>query len=117
MIDLISSTIVEDLPQLDKRRAIRERHLFSPDIERTIDYLAEPDEDVEARLQANGTRLLAELRHQAAEIERIQRLERDRATALLALPDDAIKSILMLDSDDALQAEIANLRIIAGIAS
>lgn len=117
MIDLISSTIVEDLPQLDKRRYIRERHLFSPDIERTIDYLAEPDEDVAARLTANGTRLLAELRREAEQLERIQRLERARATALLALPEESIKSILMLDSDDALQAEIANLRIIAGIAS
>lgn len=60
-MSIVSSTIIEDAPQVDGRRAIRERHTDSHGIAHDVDYLAEADADVESILATHAAGVAAQL--------------------------------------------------------
>lgn len=58
---IVTSTIIEDSPQIDGRRAIRERHIDSHGNAHDVDYLAEADADVESILATHAAGVAAQL--------------------------------------------------------
>lgn len=65
---IVSSTVIEDSPQIDGRRWITEAHTDHLGIvHRRGPYMAEAEQDVEAGLAANAALIEAQL--QEAEIE------------------------------------------------
>jgi hypothetical protein len=62
----MQSTIIEDRPQTDGRRAVRERHVDDFGVEHFVVYMAESGADVEAILPSRAAQIEADLA--AAEI-------------------------------------------------
>lgn len=94
----MSSRIIEDAPQPDSRRSVRERHTIGDGIQEDVSYLAEPDADVEAMLPERAALIERRLADQAAESEAKAGLEKAQAEELLKLGDESIKAILLLHS-------------------
>jgi hypothetical protein len=107
-----SSTIVEDSPQIDGRRYIREVHTDDVGVEHHVTYLAESKEDVEAILPIR----VSQIDEQIAEKQVIEQAlivaEKERAVELLKLGDESIAKILMV-SGDAVAEEKVKLEDVA----
>lgn len=66
---IVSSEIIEDSPQVDGRRAIRERHVDSHGTPHDVDYLADADADLDAMLSLHAAGVAVQLA--AAEVKAI----------------------------------------------
>ena len=107
-----SSVIVWDVRQRDLRRAVREAHVPETGDTLMVDYLAEARADIRKTLAERAVTLDAALQQQAATLAAQHSQEVDRAVALLTLPDDLIRHVLMASSED-MAAEKAQLLALA----
>ena len=90
----MQSTIIEDRPQKDGRRAVREKHVTDDGSEFFVDYLAEPKADVEEMLPVRAALIEQQLADADAWIEVEVVLEKARAVELLKLSDESLAAIL-----------------------
>lgn len=112
---ILKSLIVEDRAQIDGRRAVREEHIDGLDRPQFVDYLAEPDADVDAMLPIRAALIDEALSAAEGEVGAKAALEKARAVALLSLKDDQVRDILKLSSVDDMVAERAALAVVAEV--
>ena len=108
-MSIVASSIVEDRPQRDGRRAVRERHEDDSGAVCFVDYLAEAKANAKEMLSIRVTQL------EEAAVDREQQAaddaaaEKERAQVLLKLEDSALKAVLRLASMDDVAAAKAEL--------
>lgn len=110
---ITQSTIVEDMPQIDGRRTITERHAFADGHTEEVNYWAEAKDDVEAAMADRVAILEEAAEFQAAQRQAEQKLEKEQAVAVLKLPDSEIKAVLKLGSLSDVAAEKQRLQVSA----
>ena len=106
---IVASKIIEDRPQIDGRRSVRERHVDDSGNEFFVDCMVEKTVDVLASLTSRAMQLSEAQVAQKSLEESARITERSRATALLSLPDEQLAAILKIETVD-LDSEKQRLR-------
>lgn len=102
---IVESAIVWDLPQIDGRRFIRERHVDDKGVEYFFDYMAEEKEDSSVILPERVSTLERALADAEAQRAALALAEKERAVVILKLADEDIQKVLMVSAEELQKAK------------